>query len=340
MNVLGLRAKPRLEQAPRRIGRRGIARLLGLAQVVVGIPGKLRVDGKPHRGAVLARNAHGKLHALRTTGHRRHVLGILGRRQHLAKDGTQLHLAHDAARLDVGEHPLEVSHTLGKPLHLAKTTVHLLEARVDTGERARELLAQLAPELVVHRRAHDLGAACVLDADALEASLVLGAHGLEAARRLRPQLRHLVGELGHAAGRLRELDLLQLPALRELALEHGRDGRRLGQRRGSLPRPHPDETHKHDEHRANHDDEQDDKHDQQRLSGPGGLLPRREPIHPILPRKPDNRPPAITQSTKPPATQTSRPPNPQQCRRTPSNNVNNRPPGAYRSGGLRDLQSK
>ena len=209
--------------------------------MLVGIAGELDIDGKPDRLAIFPRNAHRILHALRAPRHRGHVLGKLHRCEDLAQDGTQLYLAHDTPGLHVGEHALEVAHAGGQPLHRAQAAVHLLEPGVDAGERLREPLVERALERLVNRGAHGLerlgilrteplDALGVLHANALEALGVVRPHGLEPTSRLRAELGHLVCQAREPVARLRELNALQLAALRGLTLEHRGELRCLGGR--------------------------------------------------------------------------------------------------------------
>lgn len=155
-------------------------------------PGNLASDGQPHGLALLDRQLYGKLDAVRAAGFRGDVLGVLGGREDLGQDGAELHLSQDAARLDVGERLLEVSHAGGERLHVAKAAIDGLEALVDLLERGGQAVVERLGEAVVHRGAHLVELAVRVLPD--EAQLL--------GRGLREALEVLRGGLG-ARGKLR-----------------------------------------------------------------------------------------------------------------------------------------
>ena len=67
---------------------------------------------------------------------------------------AQLDLGPGAARLDVGEHALEVADAGGQALHLPEALLHGLELVADQLERLAEALLECGLELLVHRLAH------------------------------------------------------------------------------------------------------------------------------------------------------------------------------------------
>ncbi len=68
-------------------------------------------------------------------------LRVLVDRQHLLQQHFQLHLAPGAARLHVGQHPLQVADADRQLLHLAQALVHLVEAVGHQLERFAQALS-------------------------------------------------------------------------------------------------------------------------------------------------------------------------------------------------------
>ena len=165
---------------------------------------ELGVDRQPARRARggLAGQADRELDALAAAGPGGDVGGVLRRRQHLGEQRGELHLAPAAARLDVGQHALQVADAGGERLHLAQPLVHLLEAVGHLLERSAEALLQRRLQLFVDGGAHLVELFRVLVAQHVEALLDGRAHGFQAL---------LVGarELGEALAEA--LHLLALP---------------------------------------------------------------------------------------------------------------------------------
>jgi hypothetical protein len=82
------------------------------------------------------------------------LASVLLGRQHLLEQRLQLHLAEHAARLDVGQHPLQVAHALRQRLHFAQALVHLLQPFGHLPEALAEPGFQRGLQLLVDRLAH------------------------------------------------------------------------------------------------------------------------------------------------------------------------------------------
>ncbi len=160
------------------------------------------------------------LTAARTHGD---VALVLLRREHLAQQRTELHLAPAAACLDVLQHALQVAHADGEVLHLTQATVHLLEALRHLLEGGTQALFQRRLELLVHRGAHFVELGGVLRAQKVETLLQRGSDRVEALlarlHELTDPLAECLELIGLRAERGRELrvrTLLQGPhGLRE-----------------------------------------------------------------------------------------------------------------------------
>ena len=107
---------------------------------------------------------------------RRDVGGVLLRREHLLEQGAELDLAPRAARLDVGQHALEIADARGQRLHLAQAAMHLLEPLAHHLERLGEALLQRGVEFLVHRLAHLLQLGGVVLLQLLQLALQGPAH--------------------------------------------------------------------------------------------------------------------------------------------------------------------
>ena len=111
------------------------------------------------------------------------VLLVLLGRHHLLEQRGELRLAEHAARLHVGQHPLQVADAGGERLHLAQPLVHQLEPLGDLAERLGQALLERGVQLLVHRLAHllELGSVVLLQALQLWSSAPY-AQGFESAR--------------------------------------------------------------------------------------------------------------------------------------------------------------
>ena len=136
--------------------RRGVAALGGRRYALVVLHREFRVDGQVDGRAALAaaRKHDGELHALPAAGARLDVLRVLLLRQHLLKQGAELHFAPRSARLDVREDLLQIADVGGQRAHLAEPLVYLLEPLGDRGEGLAEPFFERRVKLLVHGRAH------------------------------------------------------------------------------------------------------------------------------------------------------------------------------------------
>ena len=150
----------------RLLDRRRVAALLRLDQALVVLDRELGVDRQPdHRAVALARQANGEIDALAAVRARRDIRRELVGRQHLLEQRGQLHLAPGAARLDVGQHALEVADAGRQRLHLAQAAMHLLEPLADQLERFAEALFERGVQLFVDGAAHLLELAGIVGLD-------------------------------------------------------------------------------------------------------------------------------------------------------------------------------
>jgi hypothetical protein len=122
------------------------------------------------------------------------LASVLLGRQHLLEQRLQLHLAEHAARLDVGQHPLQVAHALRQRLHLAQALVHLLQPLGHLPEALAQPGLQRGLQLLVDRLAHlvELGGVGLLQDGQLR--LERGADLGDAARVLLREVLQLVRE--------------------------------------------------------------------------------------------------------------------------------------------------
>ena len=171
-----------------------------------------------------------------------HVALELAGRQDLLEQRAQLDLGPGAARLDVGEHALEVADAGGQGLHLAQPLLHRLELVADQLEGLAETLLERGLQLLVHRGAHLLELLLVarlqLDdpgvdggADAVEGGLVGGA---ELGQPLGDAGQLLALDLGHAAERPGQHVVARGEAARELLAGRARRALRLFARGAQL----------------------------------------------------------------------------------------------------------
>ena len=114
--------------------------------------------------------------------------------QNLIEQGFQLNLAPGPARLDVGQHLLQVADTGGQRLHLAESLVHQFQPLADQLERIAEALLQRRVQLLVDRLAHLFQLAGVIGLDCAEARLDRYAQLLEALFVALRQARQLLGK--------------------------------------------------------------------------------------------------------------------------------------------------
>ena len=206
-----LQPQARLQRARRGLGRCGVGAVLRIEQALVVLTRELRVDRQPHRRAALAAagQAQRELHARAAARHGLDIGGVLRRREDLLQQGGELHLAVQAARLDVAEHPAERADVARQALHLAQALVHLLQALGHLAEALAQALLQRGVQLLVDGRAHLLELAVVAVLQRLQPRLDRRAQlGQALVGALRHPLQQLVlGARGLAA--LRQQQLLQ-----------------------------------------------------------------------------------------------------------------------------------
>src|SRR5215207_6822030 len=97
-----------------------------IVRALVVVARELAVDGQPERLAVVAAagKADRELDPRAAAGDGLDVRRVLPGREHLLEQRRELHLAEDAAGLDVAEHAAERTDVLGEQLHLAEAAVH------------------------------------------------------------------------------------------------------------------------------------------------------------------------------------------------------------------------
>ena len=225
-DVLGLALDHHVERLARGGHGVGVARILSLEQMLVCVARELGVDGQQDRVALLDGQFDGELDALRGARLGHDVLEVLVGREDVGEDRAQLHLAQDAARLDVAEHALEVAHARRDGLHVAEPLVHGLELIAHLLERAGQTVVERTGQLLVHRGAHLIELVAVVLADGAELRIDGLAHlvqtMLDALAVGAELLRRLAAQVVHAVARLRELTR---HAHEALLVERG--GRRL-----------------------------------------------------------------------------------------------------------------
>ena len=176
-----------------------VSTVLRLGQTLIVLDRELRVDRQPHRaaigtGLVLAGQADGELDpfvAVRACGD---VLLILLGGEHLVEQGLELDFAPGAARLDVGQHLLQVADAGGQRVHFAEALVHLFQPFAHELERVAEALLKCRVQLLVNRLAHLFELAGVVGLDCPEACFDRDAQLLEALFIALCQPRQLLGE--------------------------------------------------------------------------------------------------------------------------------------------------
>ena len=153
-------ARLQLHRARERGGRgpRGVrvVGLFGVDQALVFLLGEFGVQRQPHRLAVIgaARQADGELHDGIAARDGLDVAAVLVRRHGVFQQTGQLHLAPGAARLDVGQHPLQVAHPRGQALHFTQALVHGFQPFRHQPEGFAQALLQRGMQFFVHRAPH------------------------------------------------------------------------------------------------------------------------------------------------------------------------------------------
>ncbi|ABA49248.1 hypothetical protein BURPS1710b_2925 [Burkholderia pseudomallei 1710b] len=196
-----LRANPRLERARGLLDSRRVRAFLRVDQAFVVFTREFRVDRQPHRFraarrafVVPPRQPDRELDALAALRHRRDVLRVLIRRQHLLEQRLELHLTPGAARLHVRQHLLQVADARRERLHLAEPAVHLLEPVRHELERFAEALLERRVQLLVDGAAHLFELRRIVRLDFLQARLERRAHLADPAIVRLRQLRELLVE--------------------------------------------------------------------------------------------------------------------------------------------------
>ena len=153
-----------------------------------------------------------------------HVALELRRREDLLEERAQLDLGPGAARLDVGEHALEVADAGREALHLPQPLLHRLELVADELERLAEALLERGLELLVDGDAHLLELLLVAGLELDEARVDGGAHAVQGLAVGVGHLAEPLGDavelgalhLGHGVELRRELHVAVGEAAREL----------------------------------------------------------------------------------------------------------------------------
>jgi hypothetical protein len=200
----------RVSMALRRLlDSQGSASLLGVEQALVVLDRNLASIGSQTTapsslpGRRMAKSTRSLL-----PGTRRHVGCKLVGRQQLFEQGRQLDFAPGAARLDIGQHALEVADTGRQRLHFTETAMDLLQAIADQLERFAQTLLQRRMQLLVDRPPHLFQLVGVVGLDGRQPPLDGSVSGVRNARRAR-------AKNGSARGR-------RLPAARPAACRTGR----------------------------------------------------------------------------------------------------------------------
>ena len=165
----------------------GIAGIVGVEELHVGVGGEFGIDGQVHGGVAVARHADGVLHALLGFALGVEVFDVLLGSQYLLEYRAELYLAQRAASLDVGEHLFEIAHADGKVFHLAEALIDLGKAVVDELEAFGDPLVKRLLQLFVDggthlvkalfdHAAHLVDMLVVLLLDVREAALHCNAH--------------------------------------------------------------------------------------------------------------------------------------------------------------------
>ena len=198
-NLLGLVAQTHFERLGCGFNGHRIGAILRLDKPLIVFDRELGVDRQPDRAAIrsavaLPRQTNGELDPLVAARTRGNVLFILLGSQNLIEQGFQLNLAPGPARLDVGQHLLQVADTGGQRLHLAESLVHQFQPLADQLERIAEALLQRRVQLLVHRLAHLFQLAGVVGLYRAEARFDRYAQLLEALFVALRQARQLLGK--------------------------------------------------------------------------------------------------------------------------------------------------
>ncbi len=126
--------------------------------------------------------------------------------QHLGEDAAERDLAPGAARLDIGQHPLQVADAGRQRLHLAHTLEHLLELVADQLEAGAEPVLEGLVQLFIDCGAHRLELFGVVAAHRFEPALDRTLQRIaEPNHRPGYLLAQLAGFLGGEAPATREL---------------------------------------------------------------------------------------------------------------------------------------
>ena len=257
MDVAGRQLDARLELAGGDFDGLRVAAVGGLDQALVILLRELRVDRQPDDAGVAALpsgHPDRELDALGAARPGRHVGLVLARREHLLEQRAELDLAPRAARLDVGQHLLEVADAGGERPHLAQAAMHLLQPLADGPERLAQARLERRLQPLVHRGPHPV-----------ELRGVVGLQRGQAVLDGLPERLHAsLGRIGPGA----ELGGERLQDAVEPGLA-GLDRRQAGFDRGEAGarRPQP----QRDEYRQHGDEEHDDE-DQQRLEHGRGIV--------------------------------------------------------------------
>ena len=170
VNIPRLLSHAVFKRFPEHFDARNISAVLRVLQALKIFQRKFRVDGQPARLASVpaAGQANREFDALAASRSCRHILFVLAGRQHLLEEVLELHFAPRAARLDIGQHALQVTDADCQRLHLAQPFVDLLQPVGHLLERRTQALIERGLQFFVDRRAHLLELLCILAAQDIE----------------------------------------------------------------------------------------------------------------------------------------------------------------------------
>ena len=124
--------------------------------------------------------------------------------EHLLQQHFQLHFAPGAARLDVGQYPLQVAHAERQLLHLAESLMHFFQPLRHLLERGGQARLQGGVQFFIDRLAHFFQARAVVRLQIADLAFQRGAHFQHALGVRFGQLgQGLVGAVGKARQALR-----------------------------------------------------------------------------------------------------------------------------------------